>query len=162
MCIFLPPKGCCYGNVRRSMVIDLESLHKDGVQDVFVFCNHSELKMCHADDLLYGYDRRGFKVHYYPIANDQTMSVSKCVPILCEIESCLRAGHKIILQCVDGLGKSCTVAGALWLFLDKHVTPLVVMETLCQLRGPMAIARVKHYNYLNDFRKNAALVLSPT
>jgi len=22
-----------------------ESLHKDGVQDVFVFCNHSELKM---------------------------------------------------------------------------------------------------------------------
>lgn len=36
-----------------------------------------------------------------------------------------------------------TVAGVLWLFLDNHVTPLAVMASLCQLRGPMAIERVK-------------------
>ena len=36
-----------------------------------------------------------------------------------------------------------TVAGVLWLFLDSNVTPLAVMASLCQLRGPMAIERVK-------------------
>lgn len=36
-----------------------------------------------------------------------------------------------------------TVAGVLWLFLDSNVTPLGVMASLCQLRGPMAIERVK-------------------
>ena len=35
------------------------------------------------------------------------------------------------------------VAGVLWLFLDSNVTPLAVMASLCQLRGPMAIERVK-------------------
>lgn len=152
--------GRLIGGVRRSMVIDLDFLKREGVQDIFVLSNHVDLKRCHAVDLLYQYDRRGFTVHYYPTDQVVCTDVTKCLDILHEIEACLRAGHKTILQCVDGLGKSCTMAGVLWLFLDSNVTPLGVMASLCQLRGPMAIERVKQYNYLTDFRKNVSLVLA--
>ena len=46
-------------------------------------------------------------------------------------------------RCHGYLVSFTAVAGVLWLFLDSNVTPLAVMASLCQLRGPMAIERVK-------------------
>jgi hypothetical protein len=149
----LPGRRC--SGVRRSLVADIETLKKNGVQDVFVLCTEAELRRCHVPTLLVDYLEQGMISHHHPLEDDH-LSLPCCLPLLQELHSCLNAGRKTAIHCTDGFGQSCLAVVLLAMFLDSDLPPMVAMEIVQGARGPAAIQTIKQYNFAMDFRKNLA------
>ena len=59
----------------------------------------------------------------------------------------------VLVHCYGGLGRTGVVAACLLLSVDEHMTPEEAVDRLRALRGPRAIASVKQYNFVHEFRQ---------
>ncbi|RVE57599.1 hypothetical protein OJAV_G00217820 [Oryzias javanicus] len=148
--------GCKYKNLRRDLQTDVEELHNQGVQDVFVFCTRGELSRYRVPTLLEAYEQRGLAVQHWPFPDGEAPELERCCRILDELQRRLQDGRKTLIHCYGGLGRSALIAACLLLRLSVTMTAGKAMELLRELRGRGAIQTVKQYNFLHEFREKVA------
>uniref|UniRef100_A0A3B3E1W3 protein-tyrosine-phosphatase n=2 Tax=Oryzias melastigma TaxID=30732 RepID=A0A3B3E1W3_ORYME len=148
--------GCKYKNIRRDLQKDVEELHHQGVQDVFVFCTRGELSRYRVPTLLEAYKQRGLAVQHWPFPDGEAPELEQCCRILEELQRRLQDGRKTLIHCYGGLGRSALIAACLLLRLSVTMTAGKAMELLRELRGRGAIQTVKQYNFLHEFREKVA------
>ncbi|KAM8917035.1 cyclin-dependent kinase inhibitor 3 isoform 2-T4 [Spinachia spinachia] len=84
--------GCKYKDIRRSLERDVEELHNQGVQEVFIFCTRGELSKYRVPSLLEVYRQRGFTVHHTPFPDGDAPELEQCCQILEELQLLWRPG----------------------------------------------------------------------
>ncbi|XP_029899911.1 cyclin-dependent kinase inhibitor 3 [Myripristis murdjan] len=151
-----PLPGCKYKDVRRNLQRDVEELHNQGVQDVFVFCTRGELHKYRVPSLLEVYQQRGFTVHHMPFPDGGAPELGHCCQILEELRCNLENDRRTVIHCYGGLGRSGLIAACLLLQLSVTMTPNTAIEILREHRGVGAIQTVKQYNFLHEFRERYA------
>ncbi|KAF7654490.1 hypothetical protein LDENG_00069060 [Lucifuga dentata] len=145
--------GCKYKDIRRSLQRDVEELHNQGVQDVFVFCTRGELHKYRVPSLLEVYQQRGFTVHHVPFPDGDVPGLEQCCRILEELQVNLENNRRTVIHCYGGLGRSALIAACLLLQLSVTMTANTAIEILREHRGGGAIQTVKQYNFLQEFRE---------
>ncbi|XP_062850946.1 cyclin-dependent kinase inhibitor 3 [Trichomycterus rosablanca] len=148
--------GCRYKEVRRNLEKDVGELCSQGVQDVFVFCERSELVRYRVPCLLESYTQQGLRVHHLPFPDGGAPELQQCTRILEELHLCLHHQHRTVIHCYGGLGRSGLIAACLLLQLSASMTPSKAIEILREVRGSRAIQTVKQYNFLHEFREKFA------
>lgn len=146
--------GNRFAGARRSLVADLESLKKAGVQEVFILCTDVELSRCKVRSLLIDYAEREFIPHHFPIDDDHLPDMKQWLQLLQDIFSRLQSGRKIAIHCVDGYGRSGLVTTLLALILNEDLPAQVAIEIIRQHRGAAAVQTIKQYNVIMDFHKD--------
>uniref|UniRef100_A0A3P8VAQ2 Cyclin-dependent kinase inhibitor 3 n=1 Tax=Cynoglossus semilaevis TaxID=244447 RepID=A0A3P8VAQ2_CYNSE len=144
--------GCKYKEIRRNLQSDVEELHSQGVQDVFVFCTRAELNHYRVPALLDVYQQRGFTVHHMPFPDGSAPELPQCCQILEELQFSLENNRRTLVHCFGGLGRSALIAACLLLRLSPSMTPSKAIDILKEYRGG-AIQTVKQYNFLQEFQE---------
>lgn len=72
-----------------------------GVQDVFVLCERSELVRYRVPCLLECYTQWGLKVHHLPFPDGGTPELQQCTRILEELQHCLDNQRRTVIQSVQ-------------------------------------------------------------
>ncbi|KAM8917032.1 cyclin-dependent kinase inhibitor 3 isoform 1-T3 [Spinachia spinachia] len=145
--------GCKYKDIRRSLERDVEELHNQGVQEVFIFCTRGELSKYRVPSLLEVYRQRGFTVHHTPFPDGDAPELEQCCQILEELQVSLQNNRRTVIHCYGGLGRSGLIAACLLLQLSLTMTANKAIEILREHRGGGAIQTVKQYNFLHEFRE---------
>jgi len=145
--------GCRYMETWRSLKYDLMCLQKEGVQDIFCFCQKREFFKYRTKKLLSKYSEAGFTVHHCPIEDGEVPQMDTMMTIVEDIRLCVLGGRKTLVHCFGGLGRSCAVAACLLMSMDESLTSETAIQRLKDLRGPRAIYSVKQYNYVNEFKE---------
>ncbi|XP_008311350.1 cyclin-dependent kinase inhibitor 3 isoform X1 [Cynoglossus semilaevis] len=101
--------GCKYKEIRRNLQSDVEELHSQGVQDVFVFCTRAELNHYRVPALLDVYQQRGFTVHHMPFPDGSAPELPQCCQILEELQFSLENNRRTLVHCFGGLGRSALI-----------------------------------------------------
>ncbi|XP_028294225.1 cyclin-dependent kinase inhibitor 3 [Gouania willdenowi] len=148
--------GCKYKEVRRNLFKDVDELHHQGVQDVFVLCTVGELVHYRVPCLLDVYQQRGFTVHHKPFCDGEAPELQLCCEILDELQECLERKRITVIHCYGGLGRSALIAACLLLQLSLLLTANQAIEILRELRGGGAVQTVKQYNFIQEFRSKYA------
>ncbi|XP_049596912.1 cyclin-dependent kinase inhibitor 3 [Syngnathus scovelli] len=148
--------GCRYKDIRRSVHKDVEELHNQGVQDVFVLCTRGELSKYRVPSLLEVYQQKGLSVHHMPFPDGEAPQLEQCGHILDELQRSLEANRRTLIHCYGGLGRSALIAACLLIQLSVTMTPDEAIDILRAHRGRGAIQTLKQYNFLHEFRENYA------
>ncbi|XP_058472069.1 cyclin-dependent kinase inhibitor 3 [Solea solea] len=145
--------GCKFKEIRRNLQRDVEELHNQGVQDVFVLCTRGELTKYRVPSLLDAYQQRGFTVHHMPFTDGAAPELKLCCQILEELRVSLENSRRTVIHCYGGLGRSALIVACLLLQLSSSMTPSKAIEILREHRGGGAIQTVKQYNFLHEFQE---------
>ncbi|XP_061651071.1 cyclin-dependent kinase inhibitor 3 isoform X2 [Phyllopteryx taeniolatus] len=146
--------GCRYKDIRRSLHKDVEELHNQGVQDVFVLCTRGELSKYRVPSLLEVYQQKGLCVHHMPFPDGEAPQLEQCAHILDELQRSLEANRRTLIHCYGGLGRSALIAACLLIQLSVTMTANEAINILRAHRGHGAIQTIKQYNFLHEFRES--------
>ncbi|XP_061700838.1 cyclin-dependent kinase inhibitor 3 [Syngnathoides biaculeatus] len=148
--------GCRYKEIRRSLHKDVEELHNQGVEDVFVLCTRGELTKYRVPSLLEVYQQTGLRVHHMPFPDGEAPQLELCARILDELQRSLEANRRTVVHCYGGLGRSALITACLLIQLSVTMTAKEAINILRAHRGHGAIQTIKQYNFLHEFRDRYA------
>lgn len=144
--------GCRFKNIRRNVDRDLEQLKSLEILEVFVLCTRGELNKYRVPTLFEKYEQYGILFHHYPFPDGTSPEINCLMKLIAELINSISRGHRVLIHCFGGLGRSCAVAACLILHVDDGSCPDETIEKLRQLCGPGAVQTVKQYNFVHEFR----------
>ncbi len=121
----------------RSIDEDLLQLKNDGVDVVIPLITDDEFYHFGVEDLLEEYKTNGFLVHRLPIMDQLVSSEQEMRSLMKVMDENIKAGKKIMVHCVGGLGRSGMVAASYLKFLG--LSPGEAIATIRISRGPRAV-----------------------
>ncbi|KAI0217521.1 Cyclin-dependent kinase inhibitor 3 [Lamellibrachia satsuma] len=150
--------GCRFKDTWRRLQHDLDCVKTAGIKDVFVLCGHGELQKYRVPTLLKDMEASRLIIHHHPFPDGEVPTIETFLPVLQKLSENVKDGTKTLVHCYGGLGRSAVVAACVLMLLDSKITADTAIDTMRRLRGPGAVQSVKQYNFLQDFRENAATV----
>ncbi|GAB6021735.1 Cyclin-dependent kinase inhibitor 3 [Chamberlinius hualienensis] len=145
--------GCRFRAVWRNLEVDITTVQKAVITDVFVLLTNGELMKYRVPRLLSAYADAGICVHHWPFEDGTVPEVDDLMHMIYDLKMALQWESNVLIHCYGGLGRACFVAGCLMLDLNEKLSPEDVVETLRRLRGPGAIQTVKQYNFIMEYRE---------
>lgn len=146
--------GCKFKDTWRSLKADINTIRSAGVKDIIVLCTKGELKKYRVKNLFSEYEASELVVHHCPFNDGEPMAMSDLVPLLEKLTDLLTKGHKTLIHCYGGLGRSSLIVCCFLMYLDCDIEPAMAIEKLQSLRGSSAIQSIKQYNFINEFPEN--------
>ena len=116
---------------------DLDALQGEGVAAVLCLLARDEFERYGVDGLLDAYRARGFDVLHLPTLDRTPPSEADLATALAWIDTHTRAGRRVLVHCVGGLGRAGTIA-ACWLRRQGLDTAAAIAEVR-RVRSPRAI-----------------------
>ncbi|MGK0302972.1 MAG: protein-tyrosine phosphatase, partial [Planctomycetota bacterium] len=96
----------------RSLVDDIATLEEEGVSRLLCLVPQEELHRYGVDELLPACRAAGMLVHHLPIVDQKACSQAEMIEALRWMDEGLRAGEKVTVHCVGGIGRSGMAAAA--------------------------------------------------
>lgn len=131
----------------------MSTLTELGFTDVICLLTKSEFRKFRVKDLLVEYANHGLHCSHFPIEDGMAPDVADIEAILTEVIANIHGGHKVLIHCFGGVGRSGVVAACLMLRMASNLTSDEVIRRLRQVRGPRTIQSVKQFNFVNDYRE---------
>lgn len=96
-----------------------------GVCEVFVLCTKGELSKYRVSKLFSIMKNTGLKVHHFPFPDGQTPSIGTMLKLLEDLRTCLKEGHKTLIQWVNAHFQWWNPYAELLLFVPAATVALV-------------------------------------
>ncbi|XP_013790735.2 cyclin-dependent kinase inhibitor 3-like [Limulus polyphemus] len=87
--------------------MDLEQLKSLEILEVFVLCTSGELNKYRVPTLLEKYEQHGILFHHYPFPDGTPPEINCLMKLIAELICSLNRGHRVLIHCFGGLGRSC-------------------------------------------------------
>lgn len=131
----------------RDLAADLDSLLAAGYHDALCLLTEDEFELYGVTDLKTEYERRGVAVRYFPIPDQGTPPASELEPILDWMDATLRAGKKLLVHCVGGVGRSGTAVAA-YLIRKRGLAPRDAIERVRTARSKRAVENSRQESFV--------------
>ena len=133
----------------RSLTDDIATLTEEGVSRLLCLVPQEELHRYGADDLLPACRAAGILVHHLPILDKKVCSPAEMVGALRWMDEGLRAGEKVTVHCVGGIGRSGMVAAAY--LRTRGASADEAMDSVRAARSQRALETAIQEQFIRDF-----------
>ncbi len=137
----------------RDLQADLEVLRELDYNRVACLITRDEFERYGVPELEAAYEAGGFELYHLPIPDQGVSRLDAMHAVVDWIHGHQSAGHKVLLHCVGGLGRSGTVAAC---YLIKH-EKIAADDAIAQVRAarsPRAIETRRQVEFIHDFERN--------
>ena len=121
----------------RSIEEDLKQLKEFGVDTIIPLITDDEFYHFGVSDLIEKYEELKFNVHRLPIMDQLVCSEKEMNEMAHFLDDEIKAGKKVMIHCVGGLGRSGMVAASYLKF--KGLNANKAIEVVRKARGPRAV-----------------------
>lgn len=137
------------GSSGRSLSNDLDEIRDAGVTCMVSLCLLSELHPSLAEEC----SDRGISWFQLGVEEGGVLTSLQLLQLLELVSAELMAGGRVLLHCVSGLGRTCTVAACVAQHADERLSGLEAIAAVQKLCGPRAVQSVAQLNAVLEFRQ---------
>jgi protein-tyrosine phosphatase len=141
------------GGARRSLQSDLAALSAAGVTDVLLLATAGELRreLKGRADLRPELAALGIALHWHPCGDGQVLEGQPLEGCWRELGRLLARGRRVVLQCRDGLGRSCALLAAVLRARRPGLSLERALARVQAVRGSRAaVQTVRQYNFVAE------------
>jgi protein-tyrosine phosphatase len=140
--------------VERSLPADLETLQRQGVQQVVCLLEDHEFAQWGVADLLAAYHNAGFSVRRDPIRDHSVGSIDAMRETVSWLSETLDGGGSVLVHCVGGLGRSGIVVACY--LVAAGLSAEDAIAEVRRTRSPFAIETAEQEEFVRLFADEPA------
>jgi protein-tyrosine phosphatase/nicotinamidase-related amidase len=133
----------------RSLADDIATLQEEGVSRLLCLVPQEELHRYGVDELLPACRAAGICVHHLPILDQKACSQAEMIEALRWMDEGLRAGEKVTVHCVGGIGRSGMAAAAY--LRTRGAAADEAMESVRVARSQRALETAIQEQFIREF-----------
>ena len=136
-------------DLNRNVREDLATLKAEGVTRIICLLSHPEFADYGVDDLLDRYRETGLEYWHLPIPDQAVSSSAQMQAALSWLDTQLSTGHRVVVHCVGGLGRSGTLAACH--LKSRGLSVEDAMTEVRRARSPRAIESEAQELFILEF-----------
>lgn len=133
----------------RDLQQDLDVITGQEIKAVLTLVTLDELRDFGVPDLLEQYRARGLDSLHLPVMDQSVPTPDQLRTALHWMDSHLQQGHKILIHCVGGIGRSGTIAAA-WLKKNRGLSPAQAINTVRRYRSVRCLENPTQEKYIEE------------
>jgi protein-tyrosine phosphatase/nicotinamidase-related amidase len=133
----------------RDLQRDLDDLVAAGVSTVVTLVTHTELEWAGVPTLGSAVQARGLRWRHAPIPDQGVPTVAEAQALVQAVRAELRAGRRVLLHCMGGLGRTGLVAACV--LVAEGVAPQAAIAAVRTVRGPRAVESAAQLAFVSAF-----------
>lgn len=134
----------------RDLPADIAEIKKAGISAIVTLISNAEFRAYGVPDLLKEYQRAGLSVLHTPVIDQGVPTDAQAREVLQFMKEKVDAGHKVLVHCVGGLGRT-GLAAALYLRAFSGISGDEAIARVRNVRSPRAIENKEQENYIKKY-----------